>query len=99
MRHDQNSGKGCALKTGLSYIARRADPNTFVVTLDADGQHRAEDAQAICQIAAMTPNALVLGSGKLDKKAPLRSQFGNALTRLVYRLSTGVKVYDTPVQV
>ena len=95
LHHNQNSGKGRALKTGLSYIVRCVDPKTVVVTMDADGQHRVEDAMAICQIASQKQNTLILGSRKLDKKVPLRSRFGNSLTRLVYGLSTGVKVYDT----
>lgn len=37
----------------------------------------------------------MLGSRRLKEKVPLRSRFGNSLTRLVYRLSTGVRVHDT----
>ena len=95
LHHNQNSGKGRALKTGLSYIARRADPNAVVVTIDADGQHQISDALAICQMARQMPNALVLGSRKLGKDAPLRSRFGNTLTHWIYRLSTGRNIHDT----
>ena len=95
LHHNQNSGKGRALKTGLSYIARRADPNAVVVTIDADGQHRISDALAICKMARQMPNALVLGSRKLGKDAPLRSRFGNTLTHWIYRLSTGRNIHDT----
>lgn len=95
LHHNQNSGKGRALKTGLSYIVRRADQKNVVVTMDADGQHRVEDALAICQIARNNSNTLVLGSRKLHKNVPLRSRFGNSLTRLVYRISTGLNVHDT----
>ena len=95
LHHNQNSGKGRALKTGLSYIARRADPNAVVVTIDADGQHRISDAMAICQVVRKTPNTLVLGSRKLSKDAPLRSRFGNTLTHWIYRLSTGRNIHDT----
>ena len=95
LHHNQNSGKGRALKTGLSYIARCADPNAVIVTIDADGQHRTSDALAICQIVTQTPNSLVLGSRKLSKDAPLRSRLGNKLTHWVYRLSTGRNIHDT----
>ena len=61
----------------------------------AHGQHRTEDAMKICAVARTHPDALVLGGRRFTGKIPLRSRFGNAMTRLVYRLSTGLKVYDT----
>ncbi len=95
LRHDENKGKGRALKTGLSYIADRWGTDAVVVTLDADGQHKVEDAFAICRLAVENPEALVLGGRKFEGKVPFRSRFGNAMTRFVYRVSTGCKVYDT----
>ena len=95
LHHSQNAGKGCALKTGLAYIHKHYPRTSVVVTVDADGQHRAEDALAICRIAESHPNILVLGSRKLKENVPLRSQFGNTVTRFVYRVSTGLKVHDT----
>lgn len=43
LRHDGNLGKGAALKTGLRYLAAKAGAGDVVVTVDADGQHRAKD--------------------------------------------------------
>lgn len=93
--HTENKGKGRALKTGLSYIYKTYGADCITVTVDADGQHSVEDALAISQIAEQTLNALVLGSRKLKENVPLRSQFGNTITRFVYCLSTGLKVHDT----
>lgn len=93
--HTRNSGKGCALKTGLSYILKHCSADTVVVTVDADGQHRVDDALAICRIAEQHPDTLVLGSRKRGENFPLRSRFGNTVTRFVYRIATGLKVYDT----
>lgn len=95
LHHNQNEGKGNALKTGLRYIYKTFRADCIVVTVDADGQHRAEDALAVAKTAEQTPNALVLGSRKLKGKVPLRSHFGNTITRLVFHLSTKLKVYDT----
>lgn len=67
----------------------------IIVTMDADGQHRVADAIKICQIAQNNPDALVLGIRKLKENVPVRSRFGNTVTRLVYRISTGQKVWDT----
>lgn len=95
LTHSVNRGKGTALKTGLSYILERCDADAVIVTVDADGQHRVEDAMKICAVARSRPDALVLGGRKFTGEIPLRSRFGNTVTRIIYRLSTGLKVYDT----
>ena len=90
-----NRGKGAALKTGLAAIAQAAQPPYTVVTVDADGQHRPADVLRVLEEAAARPKALVLGSRDFRGKVPLRSRLGNSLTRLVFRLSTGRRIYDT----
>jgi polyprenyl-phospho-N-acetylgalactosaminyl synthase len=59
VRHPANLGKGAALKTGLQE-ARRQGAN-WAVTMDGDGQHRAEDIPGLLQCAAGTGAALVIG--------------------------------------
>lgn len=93
--HMQNKGKGAALKTGLTYISSHYPKDAVIVTVDADGQHKPDDALAICKLAECNPKTLVLGSRKLSANAPLRSRFGNTITRFIYRVSTGLDVYDT----
>jgi glycosyltransferase involved in cell wall biosynthesis len=95
LRHTQNCGKGQAIKTGLFFIQNHFPADCVIVTIDADGQHRVEDAIRICRIAQDHPNTLVLGSRKLRKHVPIRSKIGNTVTRFVYRVSTGQKVWDT----
>lgn len=90
-----NQGKGSAIKMGLSYIQKNFEADNIIVTVDADGQHSLEDAIKICHMVFAHPDTLVLGSRALKKNVPLRSQFGNTITRLVYRLSTGLKVHNT----
>ncbi|MCD8117676.1 MAG: bifunctional glycosyltransferase family 2/GtrA family protein [Oscillospiraceae bacterium] len=94
--HEQNRGKGRAIKTGLAYIRENFAGSYVVVTLDADGQHRIEDALRVCQAAQEQPDALILGSRILNREdVPRRSRFGNTVTRRVYRLVTGLPVQDT----
>jgi glycosyltransferase involved in cell wall biosynthesis len=45
IRHNQNMGYGAAIKTGI-----RCAQTEWVLTMDADGQHRAEDAFRIAQL-------------------------------------------------
>ena len=95
LKHSKNMGKGYALKSGFFYIQNHFHGNYIVVTLDCDGQHTVSDAKKICQTAQEYPDTLVLGSRKLQNHVPLRSRFGNAVTRLVYQIFTGLKIRDT----
>ena len=40
LKHNENRGKGRALKTGLDYIYSKFSADCVVVTVDADGQHK-----------------------------------------------------------
>lgn len=93
--HPQNRGKGCALKTGLTYIREHIDGEYIVLTLDADGQHRVSDGIKLCSAAEEHPNALILGSRGFGDNVPFKSWFGNVVTRFIYKLTTGIQIYDT----
>lgn len=93
--HNINLGKGEALKTGLKYIKDHYKKEVIVVTMDCDGQHRVEDALKIAALASKNLEKLIIGKRVRDKKVPLRSKLGNAITRFFYRLITHIDVYDT----
>ena len=93
--HPVNFGKGVALRTGLTYISGHIVTPYVVVTLDADGQHLVSDAVKVCERVMECPDALVLGCREFDGKVPLKSKLGNGITKVVYRLATGVSVSDT----
>jgi glycosyltransferase involved in cell wall biosynthesis len=93
LRHPVNKGKGFALKSGFRYIAstHRGDD---VVCADADGQHTVGD---ILRVAERVRRAghLVLGARRFTGTVPLRSRFGNAVTRVLFSAATGRHVRDT----
>ena len=95
LRHDVNRGKGRALKTAFSYIREHYPESEGVVTVDADGQHLVPDIVRVCEDWAAHPQALVLGSRRFTGDVPFKSRAGNAITRKVFHISTGVKVFDT----
>lgn len=95
LRHPENRGKGAALKTAMRHVLESCPECDFAVTADADGQHRYEDILRVCKTAAEHPDALVLGSRKFEGKVPLRSRLGNGITRHVFSIASGAKVYDT----
>ena len=94
LHHHKNLGKGAALKTGFQYLMK-INETEGVVCADCDGQHSVGD---ICKVAAETmmhTNAVVLGARQFSRKVPLRSRFGNTVTRGVFYLSAGYKIQDT----
>lgn len=93
--YPDNKGKGGALKTGIRYIMDHMPECERLVTADADGQHRYADIRRVLDKSEEMPGALVLGSRAFDGDVPLRSRFGNTMTRQVFAIASGVKVRDT----
>ena len=94
LRHEVNQGKGHALKTAFQFIKEQNIYGT-VVTADADGQHKIWDIFRTANKASENPNKLILGVRAFTGKVPLRSRFGNSLTKALFKLQTGVGVTDT----
>ncbi|MBR5948847.1 MAG: bifunctional glycosyltransferase family 2/GtrA family protein [Clostridia bacterium] len=92
-----NRGKGRAMKTAFEHIKScgEFEPSDGVVTVDADGQHLIPDIMRVCDAFHRNPKALIIGGRAFTGKVPLRSRFGNAMTRFVFALTTGVRVHDT----
>ena len=63
--HPVNLGQGAALKTGIDFAVAQPGAD-FIVTFDADGQHRVEDAFAMVQRLDAEPLDVVLGSRFLE---------------------------------
>ena len=95
MSYSKNMGKGYALKTGLNYIEDTFIENYVVVTMDADGQHELTDAIKLCDYVKENPNEIAIGKRTWTKDMPLRSRFGNFITRNIFKKVTGIKIYDT----
>ena len=95
LTHSVNRGKGAAIKTALRYIRDSFPQSEGVITVDADGQHLPHDIVRVAKAWEAQPEALVLGSRRFTGKVPFKSRAGNAITRFVFAISTGVKVFDT----
>jgi glycosyltransferase involved in cell wall biosynthesis len=67
LRHPYNLGQGAALQTGISYVQEQPDAR-YIVTFDADGQHRIVDAIAMVHEARERDLAIVFGSRFLDAR-------------------------------
>lgn len=94
--YGENRGKGYALKYGFSHIEKLFPKARYVITADADGQHTALDIAAVEKaLADQAADGMVLGARKFSGNVPLRSAFGNSITRKVFSLASGRKLSDT----
>ena len=96
LRHAVNSGKGKALKTAFSFYIEKHPNGIGIVTADADGQHSPKDIKKVALELVKHPSHLILGVRDFsEEKIPLRSRFGNVLTKTVVKLAMGMKITDT----
>ena len=95
VKHEQNLGKGRALKTGYAYIQEHLKNINGVVTADADGQHKLEDIIAVADHINYDKRELLLGSRHFEGHVPFKSRFGNTLTSWVFAAASGIKLDDT----
>lgn len=95
VHHAVNMGKGRAMKTGFARVMEIADPSDGVITVDADGQHLPKDCEKVIAAWREHPDMLILGSRHFTGKVPFKSWWGNGFTRIVFAVTTGVRVYDT----
>lgn len=94
LQHEKNLGKGAALKTGISYLQEQDNVGS-VVCADSDGQHKPQDIYLCLDKAIENPSHYVLGVREFTGHVPLRSRFGNTITRLVYLFASGTGLKDT----
>ena len=95
LHHAVNLGKGAAMKTGLNHFCFAMPQASGVVTADADGQHLAANVLRIAARLEETGDRLVLGSRQFALGVPLRSRFGNVLTKYAFWGVMGKKLEDT----
>ncbi|MDQ0755761.1 glycosyltransferase involved in cell wall biosynthesis [Arthrobacter sp. B3I4] len=95
VQHPINLGQGAALQTGFEYALQ--DPELdCIVTFDADGQHRIEDARAMVERIRSGEAEIVLGSRFLDKRTKLSPAKRLVLktAAIQSRLATGLDLTD-----
>jgi glycosyltransferase involved in cell wall biosynthesis len=90
-----NLGKGAALKHGMNHILVNYPDCIGVVTADADGQHAVADILKLAAELKKQPNRVVFGARQFISNVPLRSRFGNTVSRYIYRFLIGLNLTDT----
>lgn len=69
VRHPINLGQGAALMTGIRYALDQGA--SYIVTFDADGQHRPDDIRRLLDTALRTGADVVLGSRFLERNTSI----------------------------
>ena len=94
IRLEKNSGKGAALRMGFQRAAELEF--THAITMDADGQHFAEDLSKFLAAANAQPNALIVGVRDFFAAGcPTHRRRSNAVSTFWFRVETGVRLGDT----
>lgn len=95
LRHEENRGKGAAIKTALDYVNREIWGSTLIGVIDCDGQHLPEDLVKLFVHGENSERLMILGVRNVGKDMPLKSRLGNTITRKVFKLLSGVSISDT----
>jgi uncharacterized protein (DUF2062 family) len=94
VRLKQNSGKATALRAGFQRAVELGF--THAVTIDADGQHFAEDLPKFLTEAQQQPEAYLVGVRNFrEAGCPTHRRRSNAISTFWYRVETGVRLRDT----
>lgn len=96
IKHYKNYGKGRGIKNGLNYILNHYPHCKSIITADCDGQHSVGDIKKCYEVSLQNQNALILGTRDFDSlNVPFKSQYGNKITRNIFKIFVGLTITDT----
>ena len=91
--HEENRGKGAALKTAFRFCAEEGKRPPAVITADGDGQHQIDDISKLFYTIRTASKTVLLGVRGFEGTVPLRSRLGNStaslLMKTLYRFPFG----------
>lgn len=89
-----NRGKGYALRKGFDQAL--AMGFKYAITIDADGQHFADDIPVFIEKLEEHPKAVIIGARNMEKEGiPGKSSFGNKFSNFWFWFETGIRQPDT----
>lgn len=94
IEYEKNIGKGYAVRQGFK---RALDLGfDYAITIDADGQHFADDLEVFAQNHKENPDALLIGSRNISADGmPSKNTFANKFSNFWFWVETGEKLPDT----
>jgi glycosyltransferase involved in cell wall biosynthesis len=94
IRHEQNRGKGCAIRTGLEYVLKQ--DCSHVLFLDADLQHDPAEIPRLIARAEQGRGDLVIGEREFRKDSMPASRFyANVVGSAIISRFIGADVADS----
>ncbi len=93
LSYPKNRGKGYAMKYGMKKLCELFPHCRYFITVDADGQHSVKDILNINK-ELHAGRGFILGTRTLTRDAPLRSRFGNSLSRFIFTIASGLYLSD-----
>ena len=95
VQHKTNRGKGAALQTGFDYI-RGLSNIEFILTMDADLQHRPEDVPKLFEAQQLSNADIVVGRrSRIGTGMPIARILSNTITSALVGLRTGYRISDS----
>jgi glycosyltransferase involved in cell wall biosynthesis len=89
----KNRGKGAALKTGFQEAERLGWD--CAITMDSDGQHKAEDILKFIEAIRQNPDTIIVGDRDMSSPdIPSSSKFGKNFTNFWLKVETGIAIAD-----
>lgn len=94
INYANNKGKGYALKIGLKKAYELGF--RYAITIDADGQHFANDIPNFIEKIEEKPDSLLIGARNLTaENMPSKNTFANRFSNFWYKVETGKDLSDT----
>jgi glycosyltransferase involved in cell wall biosynthesis len=89
-----NRGKGYALRKGFQRAIELG--YDYVISIDSDGQHFAEDLPKFLHAVQDHPAAIIMGVRNMEQASvPGKSSFGHKFSNFWFWVETGIKMNDT----
>ena len=94
IEYAENKGKGYALKLALAKAYEWG--YRYAITIDADGQHDADDIPTVIDRIEQVPDSLLIGARNLTAdNMPSKNTFANKFSNFWYKVETGNTLADT----
>lgn len=95
LRHEENRGKGAALRGGMERLKQNGFTHAFSV--DGDGQHLPGEMPALLEVCRRDPAAIVVGARRREEHQEVAGirRFGNDFANWWVALAAGREFPDT----
>ncbi|GEM_PF-46145 len=94
LEYEKNAGKGVALKRAIRYALDHG--YKYMLTIDSDGQHYADDIPAFIEAEEAEPGTLLVGARNLNaENMPGKNSFANKFSNFWFKVDTAKTLSDT----